>query len=340
MSKYMQALATRFPPYRLADLQLEFKNFSKVVKIKKVISRKRLYPGFSWFITEIYDGVNCTSGTGEESCEKVAKLKSICEAIERYSLVNSSLKQWKDISLVMQEREVVEKKLNLKSSNGLSFHLNIQNAIENSIYERLERHVVLNNWLYKKKCYKIPKIRFRKGLYSILHDTLNCVKSTFLYIPNPYSINVVACIIKTKNNNIFIGYGCSPILKNAFEKSYYESWRFYLNFESLSSADAKDGDVNQRNKCIEHFFEYSNGKVNYESIFNVTKSLLFKNIKRGEALNERVLHKLRMYLLDLKEVGLAGYSVKVESDSFLELWTGPLESNKGKRCAGEWHPVA
>ncbi len=116
------------------------------------------------------------------------------------------------------------------SSNGMACHISYTLAIENALFELIERDTFVLSWLLKSGIYiinKNAKISARIKKYNLAEFD---VQLFILKLDNP--IPVVLCIVR-KNSKISTSLGAHYSLDMAIKKSLMESWQF--NIENILS---------------------------------------------------------------------------------------------------------
>ncbi|MEI3611925.1 YcaO-like family protein [Pseudogracilibacillus sp. SO30301A] len=56
------------------------------------------------------------------------------------------------------------------NSNGFSCHLNEEQSTINGIFEVIERHTVINNWVSERKIYSLNKSQLPRWFKDIVHS--------------------------------------------------------------------------------------------------------------------------------------------------------------------------
>ena len=219
----------------------------------------------------------------------------------------------------------------LRSSNGLSFGLNIKDSLYRSYKELVERQVVLEYWGKKTPCRRIG-ITQKYNLLSFFYKLKLDIQFRFLFLPNNYGFKVVVCNLYNDREppyNIF-GYGSDENLDLACEKAFLEAWRFYWNFLKRKKTSKSKSVINGS----EHHFDfYCDNKIDPYEVF----------VEDGESLRieENINFKIdKTALYDLRKEGFRGISVCVTRNDFYPFQIGPLRSNFLKRGIGEIHPIA
>ena len=330
----------QFPSYNVDQFLDDLSNSKFSFRLEEMQVKDLLTPAFHWYNTQVTDQNGFSIyGTGEHYNQSIARIKSIGEAVERYCLKHSSSCVWTRYSSEFRDIEYRQNLLN--TSNGVAFHTDPNEAFERSFLELIERDSILNAWLYRKNSIVINPVFNKHLIISKMNAYLKKVKVTFLLLPNPYNIPVVSCAIQGIHKgdpNFLFGYGAHTSLDKAIEKSFYEAWRFYMGFKLVK----KKGEANQdNNKFVDHFFHYMTYENSLESVFSITekrKKDFFDETTLSCAIKQ--VSKLQVNVLDCSCFGVKGYIIHSYSDELVNLWSGPLSKNVGRRLKGEYHPIA
>lgn len=333
----LKKLGAQFPTYTLKELFDCISKSDYLFEIEEVRGKRILYPQFSWFNTKISDskGYDC-HGTGEHYNKDIAKLKSITESIERYAIKNVKKKKWNIIDT--SSGMTSEGHNPISNSNGIAYHTNVLKGLENAILESIERHSILDAWLNKKvvSClnFSFNKYKFISSINGFLND----LKINFVLIPNKFNVPVVSCIIQGRRNSepkMLFGYGCHFNINKAIEKSFYEAWRFYLNYRYLNTTNP----ASNQNKFVEHFNFYINTQLKLEDVFNLRSTPISTTNKDTSSLIQSIKN-FKINIFNCEKFNLIGYLVHVESTDLIKLWSGELLKDTGLRKKGEIHPIA
>lgn len=262
-------------------------------------------------------------GTGESFSKEESQLKSLGECLERWPIVDDSLK-WKAVT-----RDSHLSREDLCNSNGCAFHANFDIAVLNAKRELIERHIVLTSWL-KKEPVREVKFPLLTKMQNFINEFINTIKMKVYYFENEYGLPIF-CTHLSGENISFFGYGADLSKENAIKKSYFEAWRFFWDFRSNSRRELDDGD----DDCLEHYYYWLNNSDS--NPFSIGNSIDFSDI---ESISKLKYDSGNIFYCDLSESGVDGFVVKIKDENIVNLWTGPLKENKFKRERGEIHPIA
>ena len=334
ISQYIESL--KLPPspdYEIEDVKTAIKDLTKkkVIQVRKTDGCPTLVP-FFWYMGKLYFQGQTIKSSGEGFYKTTAQIRCVGELFERIPM---SLKEMPCQSL--RDGQLVKAKKSIKNSNGLSFALNIRDGIFNSYRELVERQVVLDYWLNKKKCLEIKgfgKWSFLNKLSGIKND----LRAKFYYLANDYGLFVICGHISCQHGppyNIF-GYGCHEDINKAIEKAFLEAWRFYWEFGKLEENQGLS--LGPVKNFVDHFNFYAFKQDGPPCYFPEKKTSV-----------ERIKKTIRTYknfkfdditIFELKEHNLPGYCIKVIRDDFWDFRPGGLKQDIRERNRGEVHPVA
>ncbi len=320
--------------YNIIDVKLAIARLmgEKKLKIKKTYGRPTLSP-FFWYIGElkIQDQIIESSGEGFEN--NMAQIRCIGELFERIPLY----KKDSPCKIVEWGKTAKTGPCELKTSNGLSFALNLKDGLFSSYRELIERQVVLDHWFKKKACLEIS-ITHKRGLLNWASGMINGLESKIYCLSNPYGLFVICCHLSCgvrPPHNIF-GYGCHEDIEKAIDKAYLEAWRFYWEYRKL------DKNIEFKTDTIknfsDHFHFYAQNQETPQAFFpneKVSVRILKKEIEPTENFKYD-----KLCIFDLRNHNLPGHSIQLTREDFWKFGPGALRKNTEERKRGEVHPVA
>ena len=124
------------------------------LKIEKTQDCPTLVP-FSWYIGELTFNQKKLRSSGEGFDSQIAQARCIGELFERIPLIHGEM----PCLSLFPDGKVLREKRRIRDSNGLSYALSVGDGVFNSYRELLERQVVLDFWLNKKKCFEISLLK-------------------------------------------------------------------------------------------------------------------------------------------------------------------------------------
>ncbi|MBS1969875.1 MAG: YcaO-like family protein [Bdellovibrionales bacterium] len=280
-------------------------------------------PKFHWYGCSL----NTHASSGEAFHRNKAIIRALGELYERIPI----FKGLEEAHSVGDGSTYLRKVPVLMDSNGLSFGLNIKEALLRSYKELVERHVVLDYWGKKTPVQKITKFN-RYSVDSFLYKYQAHIKCRFLNLKNDLGFHVVVCNLHRNDRppyNIF-GYGSSENIDSAMEKAFLEAWRFFWNFQ-IQTESSKTGAPKNVITCEDHFDYYCYNKIDPSEVFALGSA---------SPMTAPPLKIDDLFWFDLSGIGYAGYSLKVQRNDFHPFTSGKLKTGFYKRVLGEVHPIA
>ena len=330
IDQYIEGLnLSSHPQYKIEDVKTAIRNLmrEKRLQVKKTSGCPTLVP-FFWYMGELKIIEQTIKSTGEGFNKKTAQMRCVGEVFERIPIM---LDETPCLSLKEGHALTIERQ-KVKSSNGLSFALDLKSGVFSSYRELIERQVVLDYWFKKKKCLEIKGLN-KWYILNYLSSIKNGLNAKLYYLPNDYGLFVICCHLSRKQNapyNLF-GYGCHESIEKAVEKAFLEAWRFYWEFEKIARKDAR---VEVKN-FVDHLNFYA---LNHTAPAFFPKEKV--NINDIEIKTFQDFQYDTIYIFDLKKYNIPGYCIKIIRNDFWDFKPGALSQEMRERKCGEVHPVA
>jgi len=263
-------------------------------------------------------------GTGESHDKSFAQLKAIGECFERLPIVDRAH------SWVSLGNEKKESRIHLNSSNGVAFHSSLDKAVLNAKRELIERHTILDSWLYGRNSFLV-NFPVLSRVQTFFNCISNGVKQNIYFFKNDFELPVFCTHLYSEDFQFF-GFGADLDKSMALNKSLLESWRFLWEYRINAQREFRDGD----DLCLMHYYHWLNSNEK-ESPFGSSNIIDFAEIN---SLQELSYEGQSTFYCDLDQRGIDGFVAKVEAPSLINLWTGALKEDRGIRKAGDYHPIA
>lgn len=308
-----------------------------------------------------FEGIKSSIWSGISSLKKIAIAKSISEALERFSAgvvpkenridnlqISKSISEffvWKHptkkhdklfpiVHLINKQKLLVAWNLLFypyepdpnrnASSNGMSCHITRSLAIENGLFELIERDAFVLSWLLKSWIYCIKKTKKIENLIQKFDLQNYDVQLFVMHFDNP--VPVVLCIVKDWQK-ISTSLGIGYTLNDAINKSLNESGQFWKQNIEIDPDFKSDDSLIELH--IKHYVDESNyHKISwYYSLPLISISQaqdLFKPIRNDkELIGYYDSIWTNLYSYEYKNPILTYYKrhcMRVISDNLLHIW--------------------
>lgn len=185
------------------------------------------------FVTETVfahrkDPVLCT---GFGFSEEIAVLKAYSETVERcLFLQNCTLEN----PYSFQEKKRISSSLNIDTTNGVAFHNNLYDCFLGSLYESIERHVVLGHWYTKEPAlFRIDfsDIDYLKSTATLLQEKGASFDAFLLDRTGPVNIVLLMATSHEADSGFHVisSFAAHHNVRAALRKAYYELLSSYLS---------------------------------------------------------------------------------------------------------------
>ena len=361
VSLYGEYLDTKFPITRINTIDDLLKYAITTRSLKEWPSRKSTSWITLEYLHKNgnFDNLSSSIGSGIAKTKAIAIAKSVSEVLERFSawVISKSIANIEPcheiVKLMMWSYElkksdklfpiahIINKKIttipgnllffpydhNLvwdASSNGMSCHITKAKALENALFELIERDAFALSWLLRSGISHLQKNRKIKNLIKKYKLDKYNVELFVMHFDNP--IPVVLSITK-EGKKISTSMGIWYNLDQAIEKSLSESGQFSeQNMQTESELQPEDNDIQTH---IKHYLNEDNYyKVAWfydlPSVSVIQAKDLFQSIKNDK---ELIVYYdyiwTNLYSFQYKNPLLSyhkRYCMRVISDNLLHIW--------------------